>query len=93
MANESAAHIFVSGKVQGVGFRDFAQRRAADFQLTGYARNLPDGRVEIEAEGEREKIERFVQSLRQGPSRSKVTDVELSWGTPSRRFNDFLIAF
>jgi acylphosphatase len=86
-------HIYVSGKVQGVGYRDFAQRRASDLQLKGYARNLADGRVEIEVEGERAKIEELVQFLRQGPPRSKVTAVDVSWGPPSSRFHAFSIRY
>jgi acylphosphatase len=87
-----AAHIFVSGKVQGVGFRNFTQRHATRLGLTGYTKNLPDGRVEIEVEGDREKIEDFVQRLRQGPPRSNVAAVGVSWKEPSSRFSDFLIA-
>ncbi|NKE70943.1 acylphosphatase [Candidatus Manganitrophus noduliformans] len=91
MPQIESIHIYVSGKVQGVGYRDFTQRRAADLQLKGYARNLADGRVEIEVEGERAKIEELVQSLRQGPPRSKVTAVDISWGPSSNRFHAFSI--
>lgn len=86
-------HIYVSGKVQGVGYRDFTQQQASDLQLKGYARNLPDGRVEIEVEGEKAKVEAFIQLLRQGPPQSKVTSVDLSWGPPSSRFQAFSIRY
>jgi acylphosphatase len=88
-----SSHIHVSGRVQGVGYRDFAQRRAENLQLKGYARNLADGRVEIEVEGERAKIEEFIQLLRQGPPRSKVSSIDVSWAPPSARFHDFSIRF
>lgn len=86
-------HIYVSGKVQGVGYRDFTQRRAADLQLKGYARNLADGRVEIEVEGERAMVEELIQLLWKGPPRSKVTSVDVSWGPPSSRFHAFSIRY
>jgi len=57
------AHIVYSGVVQGVGFRFTAQRLAKDRNLTGWVRNLSDGRVEILVEGLKEKVEDFVQSL------------------------------
>lgn len=90
--NQKAAHILVEGEVQGVGFRSFAQRHATRLRLTGYAKNLPDGRVEVEVEGDREKIEELIQRLRQGPSLSRVAEVGVSWKEPSNRFGDFLIA-
>jgi len=93
MSEVVSNHIFVGGKVQGVGYRDFTQRRAADLQLKGYVRNLADGRVEIEVEGERAKIEALIQLLWQGPPRSKVTSVDLSWGPSSSRFHDFSIRY
>ncbi|TAJ97916.1 MAG: acylphosphatase [Candidatus Manganitrophaceae bacterium] len=88
-----SSHIYVRGKVQGVGYRDFAQRQAVTLQLNGYARNLADGRVEIEVEGERAKVEAFIQILRHGPPRSKVTAVDVSWEPPSTRFCEFSIRF
>ena len=88
-----SSHIYISGRVQGVGYRDFAQRRAAGLQLNGYARNLADGRVEIEVEGERAKIEELIRMLWQGPPRAKVASVDVSWGPSSTRFQEFSIRF
>jgi len=93
MSEIVSGHIYVSGRVQGVGYRDFTQRRAEGLQLKGYTRNLPDGRVEIEVEGERARIEELVQILWQGPPRSKVTSVEVFWGPSSSRFHAFSIRF
>ena len=57
----------VFGVVQGVGFRWYVRGRALRYELTGRAANLPDGSVEIEAEGDRESLERFLAALREGP--------------------------
>jgi acylphosphatase len=78
-ASMIAAYVRVSGKVQGVGFRNFAEERATSLGLCGYARNLPDGRVEIEVEGEKEKVDAFLDMIREGPSRSNVVSVDVSW--------------
>jgi acylphosphatase len=66
----------VSGRVQGVGFRFFVLRHAGLEGLHGWVRNLPDGRVEIRAEGEREALERFERHIAQGPPRSRIEAFE-----------------
>jgi acylphosphatase len=66
----------VSGRVQGVGFRYFTQAAAAQHGVCGWVRNLPDGRVEISAEGDAEAIERFEGQIRQGPRGARVDAVE-----------------
>ena len=66
----------VSGRVQGVGFRFFVNRAAAIEGIHGSVQNLPDGRVEIRAEGESEALERFERKIRQGPPSSHVEDVD-----------------
>jgi acylphosphatase len=68
--------ILVSGRVQGVGFRFFTQAAAIREGLHGWVRNLPDGRVEIAAEGEAESLERFEHALRRGPRGARVEQVE-----------------
>ncbi|MBI3804363.1 MAG: acylphosphatase [Nitrospirae bacterium] len=93
MSEILSSHIYVSGRVQGVGYRDFAQRQAVSLHLNGYVRNLTDGRVELEVEGERGQIEQLIQALRRGPSRSKVTAVDATWAPTSRRFSDFSIRY
>jgi acylphosphatase len=70
----------VSGNVQGVGYRAFAQRKAQELGLSGYAENLRDGRVEVVAEGPREDLEQFLRFLRQGPRLARVDQVEVQWG-------------
>jgi acylphosphatase len=61
-------HVFYSGRVQGVGFRFTAQRIAQRFAVTGWVRNLPDGRVELVAEGERSEIDGFINRLAESMS-------------------------
>lgn len=68
---------FVSGRVQGVGFRYFVMRHANDSNIHGYARNLPDGRVEFLLQGDDTSVRSVVESIRKGPSFSVVTDVEI----------------
>jgi acylphosphatase len=68
--------LFVSGRVQGVGFRFFVLRRAQDLGLTGYATNLADGRVEIVARGAESELHVLEQAVRAGPRHAKVAQVE-----------------
>ena len=78
-----ARRYLVSGRVQGVGFRYFAQDMARREGLSGLVRNLSDGRVEAVAEGDRESLERFEAALRRGPSHARVESVEIDSVPPS----------
>jgi acylphosphatase len=71
-----ARRYVISGRVQGVGFRVFAQATASREGLHGWVRNLPDGRVEISAGGEAEALERFERHVRHGPPGAKVDHVD-----------------
>jgi acylphosphatase len=73
---KTARRWFIRGQVQGVGYRYFAQRAAVGLGLTGYARNLDDGRVEVYAAGRAEKLEELAGMLRHGPRWSDVRGVE-----------------
>lgn len=70
-------HAFVSGHVQGVSFRWHTRRYAHHLGIHGWVRNLEDGRVELQAQGER--IEEFLQQVRRGPEGSRVTSVHEAW--------------
>jgi acylphosphatase len=87
----AARRFFISGLVQGVGFRYFAQRAAARYQVKGYVRNLPDGRVEAFVEGPAELVEKFKQDLAAGPAHSRVDGVEEIVVEPTGSFSTFRI--
>lgn len=69
-------HVLVSGRVQGVFFRDFTRREAIDHGLAGWVRNLADGRVEAVLEGARADVEAVLERLRDGPPRAQVDGIE-----------------
>jgi len=86
-----AAEIFVSGDVQGVGYRFFTQRVAEELKLSGWVRNLSDGRVQVEVEGPRARVEELLARLRVGPRLSSVTDVAVTWKTATGSARGFLV--
>jgi len=91
MANRIARRFFISGDVQGVGFRFFAQRAAARHQVVGFVKNLEDGRVEALAEGPAQSVEEFKHELTTGPRFSSVTNVEEINLDPSGTYSSFRI--
>jgi acylphosphatase len=70
-------HVFVSGKVQGVFFRSNTRDMAGKLGLSGWVKNLADGRVEAVFEGETEAVEKMLEWCRKGPEYAKVTDLEV----------------
>jgi len=82
-------HAFISGRVQGVGFREFTQRSAKQLKLSGWVKNLPDGRVEILAEGDETALAEFEKAIRTGPRPAKVTNVEITRGKATGLFDHF----
>lgn len=86
------AHIVVSGLVQGVGYRYFAQRNAVALGLAGYAGNLVTGEVEIEAQGERGLIEDYINQLRIGPRAAIVKHVAVEWEEVDPQLKDFYVS-
>ncbi len=93
MASESLirARVWVTGRVQGVAYRAFAQQAAGRKGLSGGVRNLEDGRVEVDVEGERRAVEAFVELLRAGPPMAQVDGLRVEWDTPTGRRTDFRI--
>ncbi len=87
--DEIRAHLFVSGIVQGVGYRYYAMRKAGAYGLKGFAKNLIDGRVEVVAEGDRSLIEEFIRDLKVGPITAHVSDIRIEWDKPSFEFTGF----
>ena len=88
-----AAEIVVEGYVQGVGYRNYAQRKASMLGLIGFVMNLRDGRVRVRAEGARETIEELVRDLQKGPPLSRVEKVNVTWLPPTGRFAAFGIRY
>jgi acylphosphatase len=87
------AGIIVTGIVQGVYFRYNTRKKAYDFGLKGWVRNLSDGTVEIVCEGEKERIEQFVTWCRRGPEGAHVEQVDVDWKDPTGEFDDFRILY
>lgn len=83
--------LLLGGRVQGVGFRYFAKHRAEELKITGWVRNTPDGKVEIEAEGAPRDIETFIDWMKTGPARAIVKTISVSEITPARLFTNFTI--
>lgn len=90
---KAAAKIIISGYVQGVGYRFFAQDEAKIFEIKGYVRNVREGKVEVFAEGTKENIEKFIERLKQGPFGSVVANVEVDWVDYKNQYNAFDITF
>jgi len=86
-----ARKFFINGLVQGVGYRFFAQRTSAKHQVRGYVKNLPDGRVEVLAEGPAEKVEAFKHDLATGPAFSQVDTLEEIVVEPGGLYSTFRI--
>lgn len=91
--DRAAAEVYVSGRVQGVGYRFFTERLAAELGITGWSMNLPDGRVMLEVEGERPKLEIMVAELKVGPRMARVSEVAVTWKPYQGRYRDFFIKF
>ncbi|MBI1846864.1 MAG: acylphosphatase [Candidatus Rokubacteria bacterium] len=88
-----AAEILVSGRVHGVGFRDFAQRKAAQLGLVGFVTNLKTGQVRVYAEGPREVIEELARHLEKGPPLARVEGTTVRWLPATGRFASFGVRF
>lgn len=86
------AHVLAQGRVQGVGFRAFLQSQATRRGLSGWVRNLPDGRIETEVEGAPVLVEEFIQAVKRGPSLAQVQDIHVKWINPNTQgSSDFII--
>ena len=89
---KQARRYFVSGMVQGVGFRYFAQEEAEHLRLSGYVRNLRDGRVEVYAMGSPEQLDKMRSALERGPSGAMVTGIREEPASPEPQYaGNFII--
>jgi acylphosphatase len=91
--NNTRAHVFVAGRVQGVSFRWHTQRQAQELELTGWVRNLWDGRVEAIFEGNEKAVQNAVAWCHHGPPSARVDDIEIKYETPSGEFKGFRITW
>lgn len=84
-------HVFYAGRVQGVGFRYAAKQTAVGYEVTGTVRNLPDGRVELVAEGEQTELEAFQEGIREAGFRRLIRNEQALWSEASGEFRGFEI--
>jgi acylphosphatase len=83
------AHVWVKGRVQGVGFRAHVEFYAGQIGVTGWARNVGYDTVEAVAEGQQSKVEGFIEMMKQGPLGSRVDESRVEWEPPTGEFEDF----
>ncbi|PIT89036.1 MAG: acylphosphatase [Candidatus Levybacteria bacterium CG10_big_fil_rev_8_21_14_0_10_36_7] len=86
-------HLYISGFVQGVGYRRFVKKNADKLNLKGWTRNLPDRRVEVLAQGNKDELEELIKICKKGPFLSEVKDVAVTWEEKNADFNEFQILF
>jgi acylphosphatase len=85
------AHLFISGSVQGVGYRYFVKNNAQALELRGWVRNVEDGRVEMVLQGDKEKIEEMIALCRKGPFLAEVKHIGFEWEEWAADFESFEI--
>ena len=87
------AHVFVSGRVQGIFFRQNTKQKAESHGVTGWVRNLPDGRVEAIFEGEEEDVKALVDFCRKGPRGAVITNVDVTFERFAGEFRNFKVTY
>ena len=85
--------MYVSGRVQGVFFRYETQDEAVKHEVSGWVRNLQDGRVEAVFEGEKETVDKLIEFCKRGPTGARVTNVEIAWEGFKGEFQGFRIRY
>jgi acylphosphatase len=93
MTSKVRAHVFVTGKVQGVYYRQNTMETAKANVVTGWVRNLPDSRVEAVLEGDDSSVKRVVEWCKKGPPKAEVENVDASFETYTGEFSDFTISY
>ena len=93
MEEQGALEAIVKGRVQGVFFRRFVEEHAEQLQLNGYVRNLPDGDVEVMAEGAKEKLIKLLERLKTGPPASMVKEVKAEWSAYTGKYTQFEVRY
>jgi acylphosphatase len=87
------AHVFISGWVQGIFFRQNTKQKAESHGVTGWVRNLPDGRVEAVFEGEEEDVKALVDFCRKGPRGAVITNVDVTFERFAGEFRNFKVTY
>lgn len=90
---KSRAHVYVTGKVQGVFFRQNTKRQAQSHSVNGWVKNLEDGRVEAVFEGEEESVKAVVEFCKVGPKGADVTCIDVNWEPYKEEFQAFAISY
>ena len=85
--------IKVTGRVQRVGYRYFVQHWAEDFGIGGWVRNQRDGSVFLEAEGRKDRIEKLIKEMKEGPSMAQVEDVNVKWAGFENKYRNFKVRY
>ena len=93
MSEERTAHMLISGRVQGVGFRYFVYKTANQLGLNGWVRNLHNGKVEVFFEGEEKLVRQGVDHCKIGPSSARVDKVNVEWDYPEQSNGNFSIRY
>jgi acylphosphatase len=91
--NTAKAHLFIEGRVQGVFYRAFTRNLAAKLGISGWVRNLYDGRVEAVFEGSREQIEKAIEGCRKGPVGSSVSNIDVRWEESEGEYKGFEVRY
>jgi len=90
---KARAHVFVTGRVQGVFFRSATKHNADRHDVKGWVSNLPDHRVEAVFEGEKEAVQKLIEFCKHGPLGAKVANIDLTWETYTGTFDKFRIKY
>lgn len=90
MANVRA-HVFIEGWVQGVFYRAWTKDTALKLGLSGWVRNLADGRVELVCEGEKKEVNKLIELIKEGPRMAKVSHIDINWEEALGEFKNFEI--
>lgn len=85
--------LVISGKVQGIFFRQFIKQNATDLKLNGFVENKADGTVKVVIEGEEKDLQKLIELCKIGPKLSKINDIRLYWSNPTNEFKGFIIKY
>ena len=85
------AHVFIQGKVQGVFYRTWVKNTAHELGLTGFVKNLEDGKVEALFDGEKDKVENMIAKCKEGSRGAEVTHVDVIWEDSKGDYSDFVV--